>query len=330
MNLFILLSTNAFEAAIMRNGSLFAPAVVSTIMVMKYPLMGIAVGLIALTFAVQYYKGLVLESGGINYGIVFRGLIVFAILGMYIPVMDAIFSGLNEIAEVFIAQDAFGTYGKNKAMESLLSGAYKGFSIFNIADSLKSALFLISVAAREMVLYFRAILLSFLIIAGPFALVASLIPGQESNSSKWFISLIATYCWYYTIIMIDTLILGVGNAAADGSFMSKAFSSGDIIAQICLTLTYFMTPYLTGKYISGSTGGFMSKMIGGATAGFAIASGGTSKMASFITKSASDSGAKMAVNNTINNASTGSAQKNTSGLGSGYNPASYTRQKQEE
>lgn len=121
---------------------------------------------------------------------------------------------------------------------------------------------LIILIARTVTYAVRDIMLCFLFIVGPIAIVVGLIPGFEGNIQKWFKYYVAVSFWAVTLCILDIFLYNYVDACIKNKNVD-----GTITVNVTIALMYLMAPYLTGRYIAGEGSNFMSKMVQAGAAG---------------------------------------------------------------
>lgn len=151
------------------------------------------------------------------------------------------------------------------------------------AQEINNEFFLVSLFKMIMRL-FQNIVEVLLIATGPFAIMFSFIPGQESVFAGWLRNLISVLLWSVTFMILDFITTAVNLKIVilvheDFSFYNigtwlKNYGEAYLM-KIVLSLGYLMTPTITTKFFgqsaSGSFGKQMLATAGGVYAGAKMA-----------------------------------------------------------
>lgn len=182
---------------------------------------------------------------------------------------------------------------------------------YNVQMQIDNEFFIVSLAKKAMSLL-QLISETLLIAMGPFAIMFSFIPGQDSVFNGWLRNLIHVLCWSITFMVLDMIATSItvyeisetakalvkngatGNAGLMESVSNWFSTWGDFdyiknmfeafLVKFIIALGYFSTPWLTSKYFGTShSGGFTKQMLataGGVYAGAKLAAGGAAKAVS--------------------------------------------------
>lgn len=180
----------------------------------------------------------------------------------------------------------------------------------------------LTLVIRTVLEYLRAILLSFVYVTGPFAIVFSLIPGFSGVLQKWFSTWLNIQCWAITLNMLDAIVEAYGNY---GTQSYETSSDLFLVTNLAIIVIYLMVPWLTSLYTGASGAGrFLSQAVLYTTAATKLfASGGTSAAASGVSAGGGASSAAASAlsggtggsNGSSNNQSPSPAPSGSRGLG---------------
>lgn len=127
----------------------------------------------------------------------------------------------------------------------------------------------------------RNVLLGFLVIIGPFAILFEMVPMWRGQFAHWFKIYIAVTCWALTLTILDNLYINYNEervkyvvdsmkvASEEGKYFKDVYDSnmgeGGFV-NLLFVIMYIMTPYLTTLYAGGQVaqqlfGAMMSKVI---------------------------------------------------------------------
>lgn len=228
----------------------------------------------------------------------------------------------------------------------------KNGKTINISQSVQMEvdheIFIVTLAKKAMSVL-QLISETLLIAMGPFAIMFSFIPGQESVFNGWLRNLIHVLCWSITFMVLDMItasitahqiketaqalvnqpkpnigiewveqIVSGSMLMMNSDYMVIVLES--LLVKLIISLGYFSTPWLTSKYFGTThSGGFTKQMLataGGVYAGAKLAGGTVVGAVSGVTSSGSS--------NTINNVvqSGGGSKVEVGGLASKANYSS--------
>ena len=201
-------------------------------------------------------------------------------IGFYKELMDvfslaveAIADGIPKGGDITVTLDKLADRNGDKVMLEMMT---HGGMMKSIISTLMDGLTLV---IRTILEYLRAILLSFIYVTGPFAIVFSLIPGFQGVLQKWFSTWLNVQCWVITLNMLDAIIQAY-SAAGMQSYETQ--SDLFIVTNLVIIIIYLMVPWLTSLYTGASGAGrFLSQAVVYTTAATKLfASGGAPAAAS--------------------------------------------------
>jgi len=124
----------------------------------------------------------------------------------------------------------------------------------------------------------RNLVLGFLIITGPIALMLELVPAFRGVFLEWFKNYLNVIFWAATLAVLDNIIYSyalahakmVASAAVEHTGQAEGVMEwgGRFVNNLVIVMMYLLTPTLTTFYIGNSaSSGIMSRMVGFVTAG---------------------------------------------------------------
>ena len=127
-------------------------------------------------------------------------------------------------------------------------------------------------AIRVFLELISALLTTFLLIVGPFAIAFNMMPFSinEGVLKNWFATWFSIKCWMITVTLIDymhaKLMEGHLDKLANSSASTFLSDVGGIalstVVSCSFVVMYIITPYLTNLYTKGSGGQFLSLFVG--------------------------------------------------------------------
>ena len=123
----------------------------------------------------------------------------------------------------------------------------------------------------------RAILIAFILAAGPFAFAFSTIPGLGGVVGQWFRAFVSTSLWGLTLAILDAIMIGFAKTwtVTTGTPLAEAGAVLDLLViNAAIIIMYLSVPLLTSIYFGGSAAASFLKAAQGAVGGVAGAAGG--------------------------------------------------------
>lgn len=123
----------------------------------------------------------------------------------------------------------------------------------------------------------RAILIAFILAAGPFAFAFSTIPGLGGVIGQWFRAFVSTSLWGLTLAILDAIMVGFAKTwtVTTGTPLAEAGAVLDLLViNAAIIIMYLSVPLLTSFYFGGSAAASFLKAAQGAAGGVAGVAGG--------------------------------------------------------
>lgn len=120
---------------------------------------------------------------------------------------------------------------------------------------LRTLLECISAIVRLCLEFLRDIILVFLYVTGPIALMLSLIPGLTGTANTWFKGFITVQFWILTIRILDQMVSILYNTVIGDMTYVALIGFRMIAFFIVITLMYLMVPTLTQYVVQSNTAG---------------------------------------------------------------------------
>jgi len=246
----------------------------------------IALALLSIFFAValvwNFVQGFIKSGKPVILSSLITMLISALFVILYIPILNgigAVTCGvINSFPEYDTVSVAYGGTLEEWGMNTLAL-------FFNDESSLERLVMANGVGMIKLVIGFlRAIVIAFLAVVGPLAVVLDLLPLFRGTALKWFKGIVIVALWGVTLKILDGFLFTYISDYNGGS--SWTFWFGEeigtdsglsfFLTSVCFIVMYLLVPFLTSLYIGSSmVSGMAGKMFSIATLGTAMAVKGT-------------------------------------------------------
>lgn len=232
------------------------------------------------TTVISYARAVLFNrDASINFGPIIKGFLLLLVLLSYqeivwilhaIPYFFADSIGKTpDLAEAFLELsnpylarigEMEGNTWVEKGWETLQDLQHTFFSLDDIIKSLITGKLLTLI--RIVMMFLQQILLAFLYIAGPLALVLSILPSFAQSADIWLKGYIGVCFWEFTMRVLDKLAWAYSVLYHELELERELYElSWFDAANIVLIIMYLIVPTLTGYFIRvGSAGGFLGKV----------------------------------------------------------------------
>ncbi len=203
-----------------------------------------------------------------------RGIFVWLVVANYIEILDTISYAIEGFKNLIPASDILTRLNdfieKTPVPENQGEGMWDFVTnvwnfqtgAYYFANSLiEQGLTMIIRIGYEKI---QAILIGFLVVAGPISLLLSLIPGMDNLGSYWFKGWFVVNMWSITLRILD-LIIVTYNESVYRSMMSGGETSilDSLIINLVIFFMYLLVPTLTSYFVGHATvNGFLGKLAG--------------------------------------------------------------------
>ena len=236
-----------------------------------------------------------------DYTPVVRAIILTIVLTLYSDLLGIVTGMIDFVAGIFSPKDPQEVLASLKAMTAKVDGAFttananlwKDFDLTWDSDQMKKdidivlgvmsnsvemiILKLVRLVAEGLTLLVRAfvakmqvIVVVFLAITGPIAILISMIPGFQGAMAYWFRNLLHAKFWAMTIGVLDNMVNFYVDNLVDthidnmmnNATLEQRFGAifNLVVVHYCVMGAYLATPFLTNTFIGGitSAGGLAS------------------------------------------------------------------------
>ncbi len=229
------------------------------------PVVGVALLLKLFSFMTKLFSEKQVDFLGL--GKIFL-LILF--LFEYIEIMTQINSLISYFTES--VQLMFDIYGSGHTLIDKVNEVYNKYNATHpnpgIFDKLSNAIdwiianctHMIIVVTRSVTYIIRSLIMIFLFATGPIAILGAMFPGFEGNLKHWLHYYISVGFWAVTLAVLDLILYHYLDYCEKQDTIE-----GLTTVNIGIALMYLTVPYLTTRYISGTSSQFMSRVVQSAT-----------------------------------------------------------------
>lgn len=285
------MNENSFNYLMANNGDLIRTKV-----------LGLAAALMAVNFLWALGRTFLVSSDlTTDYTPVIRAVILTIVLTLYSDLLGIATGMIDFVAGLFSPKDPHEVLASLKAMTAKVDGAFltannnlwKDFDLKLDTDQMKKdidivlgvmsnsmemvILKLVRLVAEGLTLLVRAfvakmqvLVVVFLGITGPIAILISMIPGFQGAMSYWFRNLLHAKFWAMTIGVLDNIVNFYVDNLVDthidnmmnNATLEQRFGAifNLVVVHYCVMGAYLATPFLTNTFIGGitSAGGLAS------------------------------------------------------------------------
>ncbi len=264
--------------------------------------LGLAAALMAVNFLWALGRTFLVSSDlTTDYTPVIRAIILTIVLTLYSDLLGIATGMIDFVASLFSPKDPHEVLASLKAMTAKVDGAFltannnlwKDFDLKLDTDQMKKdidivlgvmsnsmemvILKLVRLVAEGLTLLVRAfvakmqvLVVVFLGITGPIAILISMIPGFQGAMSYWFRNLLHAKFWAMTIGVLDNIVNFYVDNLVDthidnmmnNATLEQRFGAifNLVVVHYCVMGAYLATPFLTNTFIGGitSAGGLAS------------------------------------------------------------------------
>lgn len=234
----------------------------------------VAVPLILIALLIQsYVKGVIFGEGTkIDYRPIIRGIFLMFVIAFYVEISGVISAFISAFINLIPRRPDVLEVMQEMAEATMSSSQDPDPSdgwYDNISATLREMLSITAAFAsivREGLLYLvrsgmslvRSMLLVFLYLTGPVALVFCMIPGFQSSGLAWLKGFVGVQFWELTLRLLDHMVYSYHLYAAANLDLTD---SGYILGvNLVAVIMYLISPSITSYFISaGSAGGFLGR-----------------------------------------------------------------------
>ncbi|MEL6842252.1 MAG: hypothetical protein AAFP02_03490 [Bacteroidota bacterium] len=222
----------------------------------------------------SYARSMFFQEGTrMDYKPLLRGIVLMFVIAFYAEITTVVSAGITGLIQLIPQKPDVMDAIAQMAESTMSSGGDPDPSdgwFDEIVVSFEEALSftnLVSYALQEGLLYMvrsgvslvRSMLLAFLYITGPIALVLSMLPGMHNSGLAWLKGFVGVQFWELSIRILDNLVFQYNLYAQANYALSD---TGYVIGvNLVALLMYLLIPSMTNYFLNtGAAGGFMSRI----------------------------------------------------------------------